>query len=264
MDKKQGHKYQGREYKYPSFIKKDFKPFNPIELYKKTEKIVCRDSNRKYTKFYCTGVYGGISTGYTVGCCLKCVFCWVNWSRDFPYKYGRFYSPKQVYERLLKNAKFRIVKKFRISGGEPTICKEHLLKVLDLATKGDYLFILESNGIILGYDKNYVKELSKYSKDNLHIRISLKAGDEEGFQRRTGAIGEYYILPFLTIQNLMKNNISFHVASMSDPKLMPNSERKKMLNKLREIGYLKYLEEEICDPYNTTIVRLKAAGFNIL
>lgn len=61
----------------------------------------------------------------------------------------------------------------------------------------------------------------------------------------------------------MKNNISFHVASMSDPKLMQNSERKKMLNKLREIGYLKYLEEEICDPYNTTIVRIKAAGFDI-
>ncbi len=264
MDKKQEHKYQGREYKYPSFIKKDFKPFNPIELYKKTEKIVCRDSNRKYTKFYYTGVYGGISTGYTVGCCLKCVFCWVDWSRDFPYRYGKFYSPKQVYERLLRNAKLRNVKKLRISGGEPTICKEHLLKLLNLATKNDYLFILESNGIILGDDENYIKELSKYPNDRLHIRISLKAGTKEGFQKRTGAIGDYYILPFLVIQNLLKSNINFHVACMSDPRLMPVNERREMIKKLKEIGYFRYLEEEICDPYNTTIVRLKAAGFDIL
>lgn len=263
MDKKQENKYQGRKYEYPSFVKKDFKLFNPIELYKKTEKIVCKDSNRKYTKFYCTGVYGGISTGYTVGCCLRCVFCWVDLSRDFPYKYGKFYSPNQVYERLLQNAKIKKVKKFRISGGEPTICKEHLLELLNLAAKEDYLFILESNGIVLGDDEKYIKELGKYPKDRLHIRISLKAGTKDGFQKRTGAIGDYYILPYKTIQNLLKSDISFHVASMSDPRLMPADERREMLNKLKEIGYFRYLEEEICDPYSTTIIRMKSAGFNI-
>lgn len=264
MEGRREYKYSEREFKYPPFIKEKFNPFNPIELYKKTEKIVCKDSNRKYTNFYCTGVYGGISTGYTVGCCLRCVFCWVDWSRDFPYRYGKFYSPKQVYEKLLRNAKSRNVKKLRISGGEPTICKEHLLKLLNLATKNDYLFILESNGIILGDDENYIKELSKYPNDRLHIRISLKAGTKEGFQKRTGAIGDYYILPFLVIQNLLKSNINFNVACMSDPRLMPVNERREMIKKLKEIGYSRYLEEEICDPYNTTIVRLKAAGFDIL
>ncbi|GAI00027.1 unnamed protein product, partial [marine sediment metagenome] len=77
-------------------------------------------------------------------------------------------------------------------------------------------------------------------------------------------IGDYYILPFLVIQNLLKSNINFHVACMSDPRLMPVNERREMIKKLKEIGYSRYLEEEICDPYNTTIVRLKAAGFDIL
>jgi len=90
---------------YQRYLTQESRPFNPIELAKESEKIVCSGNKRKYTDFYCTGVYGGISTGYLVGCDLRCFFCWVNKSRDFPEKYGKFYSPAHVFSFLYSSAK---------------------------------------------------------------------------------------------------------------------------------------------------------------
>ena len=83
---------------YPRYVTLDSKPFDPIKLIKETEKLVCQGNKRKYTDFYATGVYGGIATGYTVGCCLRCIFCWVDWSRDYPETRGEFYSPEEAFE----------------------------------------------------------------------------------------------------------------------------------------------------------------------
>jgi len=74
--------------KYPRYVTPNFEPFDPVELARETEKIVTRYNEdgkceRKYTAFYATGVYGGIATGYTVGCCLRCCF------RTLPLRYVR-------------------------------------------------------------------------------------------------------------------------------------------------------------------------------
>ena len=243
---------------YPRWVKPGLRPFNPVALASWTGDIVCKDSMRKYTDFYCTGVYGGISTGYTVGCCLRCAFCWVDSSRDFPEKLGRFYSPEDAFIQLLKNAKKKRVNKMRISGGEPTLCHDHLIGLLDLVEETDFLFVLETNGILFGADEGYVEKLTKYR--NIHVRVSLKAGTPEGFERRTGAKGDFYQLPYHAIRYLIKKEISFHVAAMSDPRLMSVNERLAMLERLREIGYKDLLEEETCDPYPQTVSRLKEAG----
>jgi hypothetical protein len=66
-----------------------------------TEEAVCRGEARKYTAFYCTGVYGGIVDGVAEGCCLRCIFCWVDHSRDFPETHGEFYTPAQVSRQLI-------------------------------------------------------------------------------------------------------------------------------------------------------------------
>jgi len=121
------------------------------------------------------------------------------------------------------------------------------------------LFILETNGILFGNDEKYVRELRDY--ENIHVRVSLKAGTPESFQRRMGAKGEFYRLPFVAISNLMKNRISFHVACMSDPRLMPQDERRSIIKKLDSIGYQNFFEEETCDPYKTTVVRMEKAGY---
>ncbi len=247
---------------YPRWVKPGSRLFDPLVLTHSTEEIVCNDSMRRYTDFYCTGVYGGISTGYVIGCCLRCIFCWVDFSREFPEKFGRFYSPEEAFGQLLRNAEKKRVKKMRISGGEPTLCRDHLLGLLDLIEGKNYLFILETNGILFGADQGYVEELTKYK--NIHVRLSLKAGTSEGFQKRTGAKGDFYKLPYIAIRHLMRKKISFHVAAMSDPRLMPSEERAVMLKKLKEIGYKDFLEEETCDPYPHTIYRLKEAGLKIL
>ena len=244
---------------YPSYLTKKSEPFDPLEVSKEGENIFCRGDSRKYTGFYCTGVYRGISTGYTVGCNLRCVFCWVEWSRDFPNQFGEYCSPEKVAENLIKNAKINNVLKVRISGGEPTISKEHLLGLIRRLKNTNLLFILETNGILFGNDEKYVRELRDY--ENIHVRVSLKAGTPESFQRRMGAKGEFYRLPFVAISNLMKNRISFHVACMSDPRLMPQDERRSIIKKLDSIGYQNFFEEETCDPYKTTVVRMEKAGY---
>jgi uncharacterized Fe-S cluster-containing radical SAM superfamily protein len=250
---------------YPRFIIPGFKPFDPLELAKQTEKIVCRNSKRKYTAIYCARVYGGIATGYTVGCVLRCFYCWVGWGRDFPEKYGKFYSPEEVVTKLEKAGRKYGIQKARISGGEPTLGKEHLLKVLDLIEENDWfkLFILETNGILFGNDADYVKDLKPFKK--VHVRVSLKAGTEEGFQKRTGAIGKFYLLPFQAIENLLDYKISFHVAAMTDPRIMSTGEREILIKKLEEIDpeIVFNLEEERIDLYNTTLLRLEKAGVKL-
>ena len=246
---------------YQRFLTKGSKPFNPLELAKETEDIVIKDDARKYTAFYCTGVYGGISTGYTVGCCLRCIFCWASPSRDFPEKYGFSVSPEEAYNRLMNNAIKRRVKRVRISGGEPTLGKNHLIALLEHLRKRDMLFILETNGILLGADDSYVDELRRFS--NIHIRLCIKAGTQEGFESRTGAKGKFYKLPFIAVKKLIKTKLNFHVAAMTDERIMPKEERLKMLEELSNAGYDDWLEEEICDPYDMTIKRLQSVGREI-
>jgi len=251
--------------RYPRFVVSHFKPVNPIELAKETEKIVCKGEMRKYTAFYATGVYRGIATGYTVGCCLRCIYCWVDLSRDFPEEYGRFYSPEEVASNLGKTARKYGTHNCRISGGEPTLCRKHLLNVLELIKEDEWfnLFVLETNGILFGSDKGYVEELRPIKK--VHVRVSLKAGNDEGFQRRTGAIGKYCELPFKAVRNLCETGISFHVAAMTDPRIMGEEERREIIDKLNEIDERigKNLEEEVIDPYDTTLFRLRQAGVKL-
>lgn len=246
---------------YPRYLTGGFEPYDPIGLTARTEAAVCRGLMRKYTRFTCAGVYGGISTGYTVGCNLRCAFCWVGWSRDFPERSGRYYGPRQVLDKLVRNAGKRGVRRLRISGGEPALGREHLLGVLDLADAAGYEFILETNGILFGADPGYVRALRKYV--NVHVRLCIKAGTAAGFEARTGARGEFWELPYRGVTNLMEAGVSFHVACMSDPRLMPAAERESMLRTLEGTGCGCCLEEEICEPYSTSVARMEHAGFDI-
>ncbi|MBS7636780.1 radical SAM protein [Candidatus Bathyarchaeota archaeon] len=263
---------------YQRFHSRSFKPFDPIKLAEETEGIVTREGRegleRKYTDFYSVPVYRGVATGYAAGCCLRCFYCWSNWSRDFPEIYGDFYTPRKAAEMLFKAAEAGIVysqywrrrisriDKLRLSGCEPTIGKEHLLSLLRYVAESKYsLFILETNGIILGYDKNYVKRLADF-KDKLYVRVSFKAATPEGFTERTGAKGEFYRLPFQALKYLLDEGIYARAAAMTDSRIMPQQERKLLIQMLdeidREADYPNTLEEEVIDPYDTTIRRIKA------
>jgi len=250
---------------YPRYIKPGFEPFDAVELAHRTEEIVGRDLSRKYTDFYATGVYGGIATAYACGCCLRCLFCWVNWSRDFPEKYGQFYTPIEVFNRVRLAAKKYGTHKARISGGEPTLCREHLLEVLNLVERSWFdLFILETNGILFGSEPDYVREIARLKK--VHTRVSLKAGTPKDFTRKTGAQPENFELPFRAIETLLQRNASFHIAAMSaDARFMDQEEREALLLRLRSIHprLVENLEEEIVDPYATAVKRIEYARLHI-
>jgi len=263
---------------YQRFLTPDFRPFDPLELAKETEQIVTREGHegleRKYTDFYSVPVYRGIATGYAAGCCLRCIYCWSNWSRDFPDKFGNFYSPREVALKLFKAAEEGIVyseywrkhipkvHKLRLSGCEPTLGKEHLLAVLKFVKASKYpLFILETNGILLGSDRDYVRRLAEF-KDKLYVRVSFKAATPEGFTQRTGAVGKYYELPFQALKNLLVEGIYARAAAMTDARVMAKDERKLLIERLDLIdpkaNYSETLEEETIDTYDTTVKRLKA------
>lgn len=250
---------------YQRYLEPGFIPFDPLELAKETEKIVCRDDRRKYTKFIYTRMYGGIVTGYTCGCCLRCIFCWVHWCRDFPEKYGQFYSPAEAFRELSRVARKARVSQLRISGAEPTLGKAHLLGLLERMENSLFsLFILETNGILIGADPDYAREIARFKK--VHTRVSLKAGTPEAFTRKTGAVPESFKLPFKGIVNLMATGASFHVAAMSaDSRIVDRHERQSLLDRLVSIdpSLADNLENEVVAPYHNTLERLRYAGVNL-
>jgi uncharacterized Fe-S cluster-containing radical SAM superfamily protein len=204
-------------------------PYDPVELTHLTRKVVCKSENgiplRKYTRFYAVGVYGGIATAYSVGCNFRCVFCWVDWSRDWPEKYGNFYSPQQVYTKLRSIMKTKGLRRARISGAEPTLCPNHICKVLKLvhqdADEFD-LFVIETNGVVLAMEPDFAARLANYSSRDPndgtvgHVRLSIRGGLPEPYVEKTGCKPETMELPFIAAQRLWDAGVSFHVAVVID------------------------------------------------
>jgi uncharacterized Fe-S cluster-containing radical SAM superfamily protein len=158
--------------------------FDAVRRAEQMAKIVCRDDGRKYSRFRPARFYSGIATADCVGCNLQCIFCWSYGSVIKPHLFGEFQSPEDVARKLVSITRKKGYRQVRISGSEPTLAREHLLKVLDLIPK-DLRFILETNGLLIGHDEDYARALSKYG--NLHIRVSLKGTTEDEFCRLTGA-----------------------------------------------------------------------------
>jgi uncharacterized Fe-S cluster-containing radical SAM superfamily protein len=192
--------------------------YNPIELVKKIEKIVLNDNEKKYYRFRPTRFYGGIATADTVGCNLRCKFCWSANSVWNTKNTGRFYSPENVANKLLDIAELKGYNQVRISGGEPTIGKKHLINILENIYP-NLIFILETNGILLGTDETYVEVLSKFK--NLHIRVCIKGINSKEFSLLTGAeIGYEYQIK--SLEYLRDSKMSFNIALVSTKRYKQN------------------------------------------
>ena len=212
--------------------------YNPVELSKKTENVVVKGDMKKYYRFRGTGFYGGISTADTVGCNLRCKFCWSGSSVWNEKNTGEFYLPQQVVNRLHEIAIKKGYNQVRISGGEPTIGRKHLITLLENINQ-EFLFILETNGILLGTDKSYVKDLSQFK--NLHVRVCIKGSTPEEFSWLTSAeVGFNYQLKAL--ENLRDEGLRFNIALVSI-----RQNKHELFNRLREmdLGRIMIEEEEI-------------------
>jgi len=128
-----------------------------------------------------------------------------------PAEHGEFYSPEDVARRLTRIAEKKNLNQLRISGNEPTICRDHLIKVLELIDE-KYLFILETNGILIGQNEEYARDLSRFK--NLHVRVSLKGTCNEEFSKLTGAIPEGFDLQLKALENLVRYGVKVHPACM--------------------------------------------------
>jgi uncharacterized Fe-S cluster-containing radical SAM superfamily protein len=185
--------------------------YKPLELSKKTEDIVVKGDLKKYYRFRATRFYGGIATADTVGCNLRCKFCWSGNSVWNAKNTGEFYTPVHIANNLQQISIKKGFHQMRISGGEPTIGRKHLITLLKIIDSR-FLFILETNGILLGADKSYVKDLSKFN--NIHIRVCLKGSDQKEFSILTGAEDgfEYQIK---AIEYLKDEKIKYNIALVS-------------------------------------------------
>lgn len=210
--------------------------YDPIKLSKITEEIVVNNTLKKYYRFRPTGFYGGIATADTVGCNLRCKFCWSSNSVWNASGAGEFYSPEQVAEKLVSIADSKGYRQLRISGGEPTLGKQHLVGCLETIST-NYLFILETNGILLGYDNKYTKYLSKFK--HLHVRVCLKGADPEEFYLFTGALQgfEYQIK---ALKNFRENHMSFNIALVS----VHQEKKQRFFRQLKDMDLENVMVEE--------------------
>ncbi|NIO29773.1 MAG: radical SAM protein [Candidatus Latescibacteria bacterium] len=190
--------------------------YDPLALAAETEKLVVRGDERKYYRFRAARFYGGIATADCVGCCLKCAFCWA-WNKVAnPSGAGNFYGPNQVAHKITAIAKKHNFHRARLSGNEPTIARSHLVSLLERLPR-DITFILETNGILLGHERDYAQALGPFP--NLHVRVSIKGCSEDEFSQITGAEPQAFGLQLKALEHLLEAGVRSHpavVVSFSD------------------------------------------------
>ena len=139
---------------------------------------------------------------------------------------GIFYTPRQVADNLTAWSRKCGFRQLRVSGGEPTIGKAHLLQLLDLLKDKGFSFILETNGILLGYDEDYAGDLAKY--DFIHARVSLKGCNNQEFSILTGADSKGFELQLSSLGKLTEAGVRCH------PSVMVSFSDKENLRKLKQ------------------------------
>jgi len=147
--------------------------YDPIALAAATEKVVVDGNQRKYVQLGRTlRFYGGTTSATEVDCNLRCKFCFSDKPVWKPKQTGRFYTPQQVFDGLATNARKYGHTSISASASEGTLGRQHLHELLELVDESQPLYILETNGMTLGDDKEFAESLAKYK--NLHVRVSIK------------------------------------------------------------------------------------------
>jgi uncharacterized Fe-S cluster-containing radical SAM superfamily protein len=215
---------------------------DPIALAERLQEVIGSAEKRKYYRFRPAPYYGGIATADCVGCCLRCLFCWSWHIISQPDKAGRFYSPDEVARNLVSIARKKRFERIRISGNEPTLHRSHLLKVLALIPE-EIHFILETNGILIGHDSSYAKNLSCFP--NLYVRVSLKGACPQDFTRLTGANPESFDLQLKALENLVEAGVDCFPAVVANFSSLGDIEALK--ERLKDIrpDFTDFEEEEL-------------------
>lgn len=185
-------------------------PFDPLRRSLEVEDLVMDSGRRKYYRFRPGQFYGGIVTADAVGCSFLCAYCW-NYKRNLnPEQAGSFFSPEEVVNKLLALASKYRLGQIRISGAEPILGEKsftHLLEILGLLSRlaPEHVFILETNGLMLGERRDFARELGGFKR--LQVRVSLKATDRDKFQLITGALRDHFLKPVAALKHLKEHGV---------------------------------------------------------
>ncbi len=232
-------------------------PFDPVTRAEMMESLIMKDNKRLYHRFRAAPYYGGIATADAVGCSFLCAYCW-NYGRNLnPSRYGTYLSSAEVASNLLSIARKKSFHLYRITGSEPILgdaSLKHLLNVLQMIFREDPLgvFILETNGFILGYKK---VSADKLAFKNIRIRVSLKGVDPESFEKISGAKKEFYYYPFAALKELEERGINVWPAVMID--FFNDDEIHKLKTILKEYKIKSDLEFETLEDYPFVLENLR-------
>ncbi len=207
---------------------------DPLRLARATEPAVTARRGgvqlRRYYRIRADRWYGGIATADACGCNLRCAFCW-SWSHVVDPGRGRLMAPAEVAAGLVRVAGGSGVRRVRVSGGEPTIGRDHLISLMGELEPSGLLFILETNGILLGADRSYARDLARF--DNVHVRVSIKGCSPGEFSRLTGADPEFFDLQLEALSNLLDAGVSCHPAVVVG--FCPDRDLRSLLERLAEV-----------------------------
>jgi len=240
--------------------------YDPLQLLEHVRKLVVRRRDnveeRKYYRFRPSRFYSGSAVADSVGCILRCGFCWSWRPNSRPTTYGEFYDPRAVASKLINIARARGYRYARISGGEPTVSRRHLVQVLEEFESMNFgreqVFILETNGILIGYDPTYARDLAPFRF--LHVRVSIKGCTPQVFEKVTGAKRDAFELQLRALKNLLDVGVSAHPAVMIS--FCSKEDVEYLVERLREIDErLPYeLEDEIVILYPHVVELMKSRG----
>jgi len=164
--------------------------------------------------------------------------------------------------KLISIARSRGYRYARVSGGEPTISRKHLIQLLaELRARGfgkNHTFILETNGILIGYDPSYARELAEYRF--IHVRVSIKGCTPEIFETITGADKSFFELQIQALKNLLDAGVSVHPAVMVS--FCSREDVEYLTERLRDIDerLVHQLEDEVVILYPHVVELLKRRG----
>ena len=230
--------------------------YDPILLAEKEEKIVISGNKRKYARLARPlRFYGGIISATEVGCNLRCKFCFSDKPVRRPHSTGRFYTPQQVFNALKKKADQYGSKLISASASEGTIGRHHLFEMLEMVDKTDLVYILETNGMTLGHDPDFARQLSKFR--NLHVRVSIKGTTKDEYVMLTGANSESYNLPYKALEHLMNAGVSCNICLMVSFSSKDNIKKAEQRLSAIRPGLLKSLEKEYITLFPKVSERLK-------
>lgn len=248
-------------------------------------------NRRFYLDFVCSIDMGKqVVKGYSAGCNLNCVFCW-SMTRDYlkgetrfipPRGFSRllqeqgYYSPQEVVdmiEKVIRERPLSIfgqyepqplphekIEWFEMAGCEPFLSVDHLLGLLEIFKQKSFNFLILTNGIILGKNESLCRLLLQYER-NLFINIGIKAGTFHGFMRRTRGNIDNFDKPFNAIAYFIHLGFkNFSISVMCDSRIMPQEEKAKAIEKIRECGYEGKIYEESYSPLYAATYRIKESG----